>query len=205
MRFNDTQQFVGELRHSLEDPCLGLPYHAAYLFPYGLQLFTQPAHTISPAFGHSSTSRNTLWLSWRICRVKRSVLFSFARIVHEMAITSLRVLRPAHASWQMLGFGSVFEKRQVSMTSKCSFETTFGEIRQTLSTYSLHAMSKIGQPTEPKPELVELAIVELLGVSRCQGIMPADPIQWLDSRMQISGFLAALQPLCSLCFPHDQN
>src|ERR1700678_81463 len=46
MRFKDTQHFVGELRHSLEHPCFGLPYHATHLLGYGLQLFTQPAHTI---------------------------------------------------------------------------------------------------------------------------------------------------------------
>jgi hypothetical protein len=55
------------------------------------------------------------------------------------------------------------------------------------------AMSNIGQPAEPKPELVECAIVELLDIARRQGITPADFIQLLDSGMQISDFLAAMK------------
>jgi len=58
-----------------------------------------------------------------------------------------------------------------------------------------NAMNKIGQPAEPKPELVECAIVELLDLAQRQGITPADFIQLLDSGMQISEFLAALKPL----------
>jgi len=56
-------------------------------------------------------------------------------------------------------------------------------------------MNKIGQPAEPKPELVECAIVELLDLAKHQGITPADFIQLLDSGMRISEFVAALKPL----------
>ena len=55
-------------------------------------------------------------------------------------------------------------------------------------------MNNIGQPAEPKPELVECAIVELLDIAHRQGITPADLIQLLDSGMQISEFLAAMKP-----------
>ncbi len=55
------------------------------------------------------------------------------------------------------------------------------------------AMSNIGQPAEPKPEVVECAIVELLDIAQRQGITPADFIQLLDSGMQISDFLAAMK------------
>ena len=55
------------------------------------------------------------------------------------------------------------------------------------------AISNIGQPAEPKPEVVECAIVELLEIARRQGITPADFIQLLDSGMQISDFLAAMK------------
>jgi hypothetical protein len=57
------------------------------------------------------------------------------------------------------------------------------------------AMSNIGQPTEPKPEVVECAIVELLDIAERQGITPADFIQLLDSGMKIADFLAAMKPL----------
>jgi hypothetical protein len=57
------------------------------------------------------------------------------------------------------------------------------------------AMNNIRQPAEPKPELVECAIVELLDIAERQGITPADFIQLLDSGMQISDFLAAMNPL----------
>jgi hypothetical protein len=56
------------------------------------------------------------------------------------------------------------------------------------------AMNDIGQSAEPEPELVESAIVELLGIAHRQGITPADFIRLLDSGMQISDFLAALEP-----------
>jgi hypothetical protein len=55
-------------------------------------------------------------------------------------------------------------------------------------------MSNIRQPAEPKPEVVECAIVELLEIAQRQGITPADFIQLLDSGMQISDFLAAMTP-----------
>lgn len=55
-------------------------------------------------------------------------------------------------------------------------------------------MNSIRQPAEPKPEVVECAIVELLEIAQRQGITPADFIQLLDSGMRISDFLAALTP-----------
>jgi hypothetical protein len=55
------------------------------------------------------------------------------------------------------------------------------------------AMNNIGQPAEPKPELVECAIVELLDIAQRHGITPADFIQLLDSGMRISDFLAAMK------------
>ena len=54
-------------------------------------------------------------------------------------------------------------------------------------------MNNIRQPAEPKPEVVECAIVELLDIARRQGITPADFIQLLDSGMQISDFLVAMK------------
>jgi hypothetical protein len=56
-------------------------------------------------------------------------------------------------------------------------------------------MNSIRQPAEPKPELVECAIVELLDIAERQGITAADFIQLLDSGMQISDFLAAMKLL----------
>lgn len=55
-------------------------------------------------------------------------------------------------------------------------------------------MNSIRQPAEPKPEVVECAIVELLEIAQRQGITPADFIQLLDSGMHISDFLAAMTP-----------
>src|SRR5215470_1700194 len=46
VRFKHTQEFVGKLRYSLEDPCLGLPYHAAHPLRHGLQLFAQRLHPL---------------------------------------------------------------------------------------------------------------------------------------------------------------
>jgi hypothetical protein len=57
------------------------------------------------------------------------------------------------------------------------------------------AMNNLRQPSEPKPELVECAIVELLDIAERQGITSADFIHLLDSGMQISDFLAAMNPL----------
>jgi hypothetical protein len=56
-------------------------------------------------------------------------------------------------------------------------------------------MNNIGQynpPTEPDREFVEHAIVEVLEIAQRQGITAADFIQMLDSGMQISDFLAAM-------------
>ena len=55
-------------------------------------------------------------------------------------------------------------------------------------------MNSIREPAEPKPEVVECAIVELLEIAQRQGITPADFIQLLDSGMRISNFLAAMTP-----------
>jgi len=54
------------------------------------------------------------------------------------------------------------------------------------------------KPAEPKPELVECAIVELLEIAQRQGITPADFIQMLDSGVHISDFLAAMTPLANV-------
>jgi hypothetical protein len=56
-------------------------------------------------------------------------------------------------------------------------------------------MKSIRQPAEPKPEIVECALVELLEMAERRGITPADFIQLLDSGMRISDFLAAMTPL----------
>jgi len=56
-------------------------------------------------------------------------------------------------------------------------------------------MNNIRQPAEPKRELVECAIVELLGIAERQGITASDFIQLLDSGMQISDLLAAMKLL----------
>ena len=56
------------------------------------------------------------------------------------------------------------------------------------------SMNTSQQPAEPKPNLVECALVELLEIAQRQGITPADFIQLLDSGMRISDFLAAMTP-----------
>lgn len=58
-------------------------------------------------------------------------------------------------------------------------------------------MSNLRQPAEPKKEVVECAIVELLEIAQRRGVTPADFIQLLDSGMHISDFLAAITPLAS--------
>jgi len=58
-------------------------------------------------------------------------------------------------------------------------------------------MNNIRQSAEPKAEVVECAIIELLEIAQRQGITPADFIQLLDSGMRISDFLAALSPLAN--------
>jgi hypothetical protein len=62
----------------------------------------------------------------------------------------------------------------------------------TMKRFARDAMSNLRQPAEPKRELVECAIVELLDIAERQGITPADLIQMLDSGMPISDFLAAM-------------
>jgi hypothetical protein len=58
-------------------------------------------------------------------------------------------------------------------------------------------MNSIRQPPEPKPELVECSLVELLEIAQRQGFTPADFIQLLDSGMHISELLAAMNPLAN--------
>jgi hypothetical protein len=58
-------------------------------------------------------------------------------------------------------------------------------------------MNRSRQPAEPKPNIVECAIVELLEIAQRQGITPVDFIQLLDSGMRISDFLAAMTPLAN--------
>jgi hypothetical protein len=57
------------------------------------------------------------------------------------------------------------------------------------------AMNTLRQPAEPKPELVECAIVELLDKAERHGITSADFIHLLDSGMEISDFLTAMNLL----------
>jgi hypothetical protein len=60
--------------------------------------------------------------------------------------------------------------------------------------------NNLRQPAEPKQEVVEYAIVELLEIAQRQGITPADFIQLLDSGMRISDFLAAMTThSCCIC------
>ena len=58
-------------------------------------------------------------------------------------------------------------------------------------------MNHLRQPAEPKKEVVECAIVELLEIAQRHGITPADFIQLLDSGMNMSDFLAAMAPLAN--------
>lgn len=58
-------------------------------------------------------------------------------------------------------------------------------------------MNDIRQPAEPKPELVQCAIIELLEIAQRQGITPADFIQMLDSGMRVSDFIAAMTPFAN--------
>jgi hypothetical protein len=61
-------------------------------------------------------------------------------------------------------------------------------------------MNNLRQPAEPKREVVECAIVELLEIAKRQGIAAADFIQLLDSGMQIPEFLAAMTShYCWIC------
>jgi hypothetical protein len=55
-------------------------------------------------------------------------------------------------------------------------------------------MVNTGQPVEPGREVVEGAIVKLLGIAQGQGITPADLLRMLDSGMRISDFLTAIDP-----------
>jgi hypothetical protein len=59
-------------------------------------------------------------------------------------------------------------------------------------------MNTSQEPAEPKPNVVECAIVELLEIAERQGITPADFIQLLDSGMRISDFLGAMTPFANV-------
>jgi hypothetical protein len=50
-------------------------------------------------------------------------------------------------------------------------------------------------PVQPDRELVECAIVELLGIAERHGITAAHFIQMLDSGMRIADFLTAMDEL----------
>ncbi|HLZ40777.1 MAG TPA: hypothetical protein VKQ11_07440 [Candidatus Sulfotelmatobacter sp.] len=58
-------------------------------------------------------------------------------------------------------------------------------------------MDMLRQPAEPKSEIVECAIVEMLELAQRQGITPGDFIQLLDAGMPISDFLAAMTLLAN--------
>jgi hypothetical protein len=64
-------------------------------------------------------------------------------------------------------------------------------------------MNNIRRPADPKPEVVECAVVELLEIAQRQGITPADLIQLLDWGMQISDFLAAMTGHCCWVCSHE--
>jgi len=53
-------------------------------------------------------------------------------------------------------------------------------------------------PAQPDRELVEYAIVGLLGIAERHGITAAHFIQMLDSGMRISDFLAAMDGLTNV-------
>jgi len=50
-------------------------------------------------------------------------------------------------------------------------------------------------PVQPDRELVECAIVELLGIAERHGITAAHFVQMLDSGMRVSDFLTAMDGL----------
>lgn len=64
-------------------------------------------------------------------------------------------------------------------------------------------MNNLRQPAEPKREIVECAIVELLEIAQRQGVTPADFIQLLDSGMHMSDFLAAMTTHCCWICNHE--
>jgi hypothetical protein len=58
---------------------------------------------------------------------------------------------------------------------------------------------------EPDRELVELAIVEVLRLARRQGITVADFVQMLDSGMQMSDLLNAIDEPTGAANPVDSD
>jgi hypothetical protein len=55
-------------------------------------------------------------------------------------------------------------------------------------------MTNTGQSGEPDREVVERAIAEVLRIAQWQGITPDDFVRMLDSGIQISDFLTAMDP-----------
>jgi len=53
-------------------------------------------------------------------------------------------------------------------------------------------MKNAGQSAEPKREVIECAIAEVLRIAERQGITPADFVRMLDSGMRMSDFLTAM-------------
>src|ERR1700733_12753556 len=53
-------------------------------------------------------------------------------------------------------------------------------------------MNNIGRTAEPNREVVECAIVEVLNIAERHGITAADFVRLLDSGMQMSDFLSAV-------------
>jgi hypothetical protein len=65
----------------------------------------------------------------------------------------------------------------------------------------LHApMNNLRQSAEPKPEVVECAVVELLEIAQRQMVTPTDSVQLLDSGMHLSHVLAGMTThYCWVC------
>jgi hypothetical protein len=63
-----------------------------------------------------------------------------------------------------------------------------------MQTFARGAMTKTEQSAEPDREVVECAIAEVLRIAQRQGITPDDFVRMLDSGMQISDFLTAMEP-----------
>jgi hypothetical protein len=63
-------------------------------------------------------------------------------------------------------------------------------------------MTKTRQSADPKREVVERAIIEVLEIARRQGITASDFIRMLDSGMRISDFLTATKPSAKAVPPY---
>jgi hypothetical protein len=82
-----------------------------------------------------------------------------------------------------------------------SFESALSETMDSSGLFLLNGnslvgvtMNTIGHPAEPNRELVERAIVEMLGIIQRQGITAADFVRLLDSGIRMSDFLIAIDP-----------